>query len=453
MSSINSIRNETSATFSLAGPMIVSSLIQVAYGVVDTIMLGRYDVQHLAAGALGASLWLLVVLTGLGLAMGITPIIAQLKGAGREDQISEQFHQGVWLSLGLAILSFFILRNIGQILSWIDTDATIIPLSKSYLGVVAWGVALSQLSLAGRFVSEGIEYAKPMMIIHLILLPLNILGNYVLIFGHWGAPALGVLGAGIATSIGMVLGFVLMLLNLLYNPKYQTYHLFKNFSKPNLRSILQILTISTPIAIAMMLEQGLFTSVALLMGKLGAMSLAAHQVAINYAAMMFMVPLGLSMAATVRVGNAVGRQDFADARQRGWVAICMAAGFMCLSAILLLLFNREIALIYTNDPQVIRLASSLLILAAVFQISDGVQVSVAGALRGFRDTQIPMWLNLLGYWVIGFPLAYILAFKLEFRASGLWWGLIVGLTFTAACLLARFKLIASRSKPSAMRNQ
>ena len=438
------VKTEVKATLMLAGPMIVTSLIQVAHGLVDTIMLGHFDVQHLAAGALGASLWLLVMLTGLGLAMGLTPIIAQLKGAGQIDKIGEQFQQAVWFNLLLGLIAFLILRNFGQVLNWIGTDASLIALTKRYLGVIALGVALMQLSLAGRFLSEGIEYAKPMMLIQMLLLPLNILGNYVFIFGHWGAPALGVYGAGISTLIGLTLGFVLMLLNVLFNPRYRRYALFKQFSGPKLASLKQISVIGVPVAIAMMLEQALFTSVTLLMGKLGAIPLAAHQVAINYAAMMFMVPVGLSLAATVRVGNAMGRKDFVSARRCGWVAVCLAMGFMGVSAIVLMLFNHFIASLYTNDVQVIEFASGLLILAAVFQVSDGLQVSTAGALRGMKDTKIPMLLNLLGYWVIGFPMAYILAFPLAYRASGLWWGLIIGLTVTAVCLALRFSRITRR---------
>lgn len=446
------VKTEVRATALLAGPMIASLLVQVANGFVDTVMLGRFHPEHLAAGALGSSLWVFVMLAGVGFSMGISPIVAQLNGAGKSDEIAGVFHQGVWLCVLLGVLSFVVLRSIGGILIHLQIDPPLIPLTRSYLSIVAWGMAVSQVYLAGRFVSEGIEYAVPMMIIQLVLLPLNALGNYALIFGNWGFPALGVTGAAISTSFVMILGVVLMFAYLALDRRYRYLHLFDSFQLPVPRQIGKILVISIPIAISMMLESGLFTAVSLLMARLGAITLGGHQIAINYASLMFMIPLGFSMAATVRVGNAVGRGDYTDAARRGQVAIAMATVFMLFSATIIFLFNDVIAAIYTNDAQVISVASSLLIMAGIFQISDGVQISTVGALRGYKDTRFPMYIAVLGYWVVGFPCAWYMAFKLQLGGQGLWWGLISGLTITAVLLLVRFRIISTSYRVSLTRH-
>lgn len=442
------IKHEIKSMTWLAGPIICASLIQVANGFIDTVMLGRFNPQHLAAGALGASLWVFVMLAGMGFSMGLAPIIAQLKGSGHTGKIAGVFQQGVWLCLIFGIIMFILLRIIANGLALLGQDAAIVPLAKNYLYIVSWGLAASQLYLAGRYLSDGIEYTRPMMLIQLALLPLNAFGNYLLIFGNWGFPQWGVSGAAVATSVTMIFGFILMGLNLKFNKQYRSLLLFDNFQLPQLTPLYDILVISVPIAIAMILETTLFVSIALLMGKLGVLPLAGHQIAINYASLMFMIPLGLSMAATVRVGNAVGRSDYVQANLRGWVAISLSMLFMICSATILLFFNEQIARIYTNNAQVIPVAAGLLTLAGLFQISDGIQVSASGALRGYKDTKIPMLINFFGYWVIGFPLAYYLGFRLNFQATGLWWGLIAGLSTTAILLLIRFKLY-SVYKPAA----
>ncbi len=444
MISNNSIRNEIKATCLLAAPITISSLVQVANGFIDTVMLGRFHPEHLAAGALGAAIWLFVSLAGLGFVAGLAPIVAQHNGANKQHLIANVFQQGVWICLLIAILAFLGLRNFGGLLELIGTDASIIPLANDYLVIVSWGAALSQMYMAGRFVSEGIEYVRPMMIIQLVLLPVNALGNYVLIFGNWGFPELGATGAAIATSITLSLGLFLMLLNLIYNQRYRDLALFKKYYGIDFSRIKEILVISIPIAVSMILESSLFTSISLLMGRLGVLPLAGHQIAINYASLMFMFPLGLALAATVRVGNAVGRSDYEDARLRGWVAIGLSLIFMICSACVLLLFNKQIAMVYTSNSEVISVAVSLLVLAGVFQISDGLQISAAGALRGYKDTKVPMYICLLGYWMIGFPCAYYLGFIAGFKATGLWWGLIVGLAIAAVLLVSRYHFVSKK---------
>lgn len=425
---------------SLAGPIICASLLQVANGFIDTIMLGRFNPQHLAAGALGASVWVFVMLAGMGFTMGLAPITAQLNGAGKNEKIAGVFQQGVWLCLMIGIVIFILLRLISNALEFFGQDPSIVPLVKDYLYIVSWGLFASQLYLAGRYLSDGIEYTRPMMMIQLVLLPINALGNYLLIFGNMGFPEWGVKGAAISTSITMVTGLIFMVINLIFNKHYGSLRLFFGLQGPRIGPLYDILAISVPIAIAMILETALFVSIALLMGNLGVLPLAGHQIAINYASLMFMIPLGFSMAATVRVGNAVGRRDYSEAKMRGWVAIGLSTLFMICSAIILLIFNEQIAKVYTNNDQVVSVAAGLLTLAGLFQISDGIQVSASGALRGYKDTKIPMLINFFGYWMIGFPLAYYLAFRLNYQAEGLWWGLIAGLSTTAVLLLIRFKL-------------
>ena len=418
---------------------MVAQLLQVAMGVVDTIMLGRYGTLDLAAAALGSSLLFFITLVNVGLLMGSASIIAHLNGGRCNYEIAEIFQQTLWLALGLGVVSLITMREASSVLIWAGVEQQIIPLTDAYLDVIAWSMPASILYLAGRFVSEGLEYARPMMIIQLLTLPINILGNYLLIFGHWGFPEMGIRGAALATAIAVVIACFLIILNCKFNAKYYRYELFVNFSRPNLATFKKILILGMPIAISISLESGLFATVAMLMGRLGTLTAAAHQIAINYATLMLVIPLSLSMAATVRVGNAAGAGRKHEVVLRAWTAISLSAMFMSGTALISLFCHQFIAALYTNDMAVTMLAGELLILAGIFQIPDGLQMSTAGVLRGLKDTFVPMLLSLLGYWIIGFSVAYILAIKYDYGPHGLWIGLIIGLSAAAVFFIRRFK--------------
>lgn len=432
----------------LALPIIVALLSQVALGFFDIIMLGRYDELHFAAGALGATLILFFNLSAVGLMLGMSPLIAHAIGAGKPEQVRVIFQQGFWLSilvgLCLGLLTYFS----GAVLQWLKLEASLSLLTNNYIHIMAWAMPFTTIYLVPRFVSEAIEYSAPMMVVQLIMIPVNILANYALIFGNLGFPELGVTGAAIGSLGTNILGFVLIWGYIYFSRFYKQYNLFANFSAPDPLVIKSILVLSVPIALTMIFEHSLFTMTILLMGKFGATAVASHEIAINYAATMFMIPLGLSMAITVKVSNAMGRGDIDYAKFRAKIGIVMAVGFMIISAIIIYFFHDVIGRIYTSYENILELAAKLLILAGIFQIVDGLQVSVVGVLRGLKDTKIPMILTFISYWLIGFPASILFAFYWGKNEQGLWYGLIFGLGVAAVLLSIRmFYVFRSFDKP------
>ena len=295
-----------------------------------------------------------------------------------------------------------------------------------------------------RLFSEGIGRTRPVLLVSLPGLVVNIVANYVLIFGHWGFAALGATGCGIATALGMLTLLIGMITVLLLDCSYRGYGLFLHCDWPDWRIVRPLLALGLPIGISLFLETAVFAAVALLLGTLGAVAAAAHQVTLNVAAMTFMIPLGLSMATTVRVGHALGRGDPGAARFSGFTGIGLSGLFMAVMAVLMLIGHQGIARLYTTDSAVMVVAASLLQLAALFQISDGLQVGALGALRGLQDTRWPMLIVLVAYWLIAFPLGWLLGVYWGWGPNGPWIGLIAGLTTAAILLNLRFWRLSSR---------
>jgi MATE family multidrug resistance protein len=276
-------------------------------------------------------------------------------------------------------------------------------------------------------------------------LAVNVLGNWLLIYGHWGLPKLGAVGCAVATAISEWIMLAAMFAYMYRNRAFRAFEFFRRIDAPQLDVLKQILRIGVPIACSIMAEGGLFVVAALLMGSMGATIAGAHQIALNYAALMFMIPLAMHSATTIHVGHALGRGDRAAARIAGWVGIGMCGAVMFVSAIFIVLFNTHIAAMYTTDIAVRELAATLLLMAAIFQVSDGLQVGAGGALRGFKDTTIPMAITLFAYWLVGFPTAYILGVHQARGPVYVWLGLIVGLSVAALLLNLRYRLITKRA--------
>ncbi len=439
-----SVLGESKRVGRLAGPLIVSQVSQVGMGFTDTVMAGRLGASDLAAIAIGSSLWIPIYLGCIGVMMAVAPTVAHHKGANQSAKIASVYRQSLWIALGLAMLSVPLTRSIGIIMPWLDIDATIIPITQGYLQAIAWGMPAFCVYLALRFVSEGIGHTRPIMYIQLVALLANAVGNYILMFGKLGAPAMGAVGAGWSSAIVLCLDAVLMFLYARFQPRYHALNLFGTLARPHMEEIGELLRLGTPIALTITMEVGLFTAVSLLMGSLGITAVAAHQIALNYTALTFMVPLGISMAITIRVGHAMGARDATAARLSGIVGMGMAVASMLLSAIVILLIPEKIVLLYTTETTVAKLAVSLLHVAALFQVSDGLQVSAVGALRGLKDTRVPMLITFFAYWIVGLPLAYLLGINHALGPQGLWIGLIFGLTVAALLLSLRFHMITRR---------
>jgi MATE family multidrug resistance protein len=325
----------------------------------------------------------------------------------------------------------------------VDVDQNIVPLTIAYLRAIAVGLPAFVGYQVLRFFNEGFAQTRPAMIFGLVGLGANVILNYALIFGALGAPALGVVGCGYATAAVFWLQFFGLALYTLRARRYEFLELWRVIA-PRMGEIRALLGLGLPIGVAIFVEASLFSGVALLVGRLGAETVAGHQVAVNFAALTFMMPLGIGMAATVRVGEGVGKEDPEAARRAGLVGIGLAVAVQSLSALIMATQAGWIARIYSADPRVIEAASGLLLLAALFQLPDGLQVSSAGALRGIKDTRVPMVLTLVAYWGIGLPLAWLLGVHMGLGAQGTWIGLIAGLATAGVLLCARF-LRLSRS--------
>ncbi len=439
--------HEIRRTLILAGPLVVGQLTNFGMNFVDTVMAGRLGALDLGAIAVGSSIWAAGFLFVLGVLLAVSATVSQLDGAGRRKQAGEFTRQALWLSLALALMLFIAVRSSGALMGWIGVDEEVASLSLRYLQAISWGAPALCALLVLRFFSEGTGYTRPTMYIGVLGILVNIPLNYVLMFGKLGMPALGAVGCGWATAIVFWLQLLALAVWIGWRPRYRPYALYERLSWPNRMEIAALLKLGLPIGVMIFLEGGLFVGTALLIGTLGPLPVAAHQVAMNYAGLMYMVPVGLAGAITVRVGNAIGRGDPEGARRAGQVGMGIALVFGMISATIMLLFPQWIVAMYTSDSEVVSLAVSLLFLAAIFQLADALQGSAAGALRGLKDSRIPMIYCVIAYWVIGLPLGGYLTFRADLGPAGMWIGIIVGLTLAALMLSTRFQRISQPKAP------
>jgi MATE family multidrug resistance protein len=422
----------------LSGPLIVSNLSTAGMMTADTLMSGHIGAEALAAVAVGSNYVSVFYLAGLGLLMALSPTVAHVYGAGRSGEVGTYFRQALWLAAAVAALVTLGLLLVHPVLRAIGTPPEIASVASRYVYAVACGMPALFGFLALRFSSEGLGWTRPILFTALISLVANVLLNWVFMFGKLGVPAMGAVGAGVATACvhWLIFGFLRRYVGT--HRIYRPYAPLATREPPHWGRLREILRLGLPISGSVLAEGALFSSAALILGTLGATIVAAHAIAINYAALMFMVPLSLHSATTIHVGHLAGAGRRAEARRAGWTGMAMCAGIMLVSALVLVVARSGIAGLYTEDTEVASLAATLLLFAAAFQVADGLQVGAAGALRGFKDAAAPMWLNVLSYWGIGFPLAWWLGVRAGWSAAGVWTGLIVGLFACALLLSVRY---------------
>lgn len=436
--------DEARSLMRLAGPLVVNNLSIAGMQFADAVMSGHISASVLAAVAVGGSVWFFMFTIGLGILMAISPISARHKGAGNLHLIGRYTRQGMFLGLFIAIPIMIASQQLIQpVLELIGIDAEFRDLTVGYTKAISLGAPGIFVFLALRFTTEGIGHTKPMMYTSIFALVCNVFLNYVLMYGHFGAPALGAIGCGLASAITMWLIAIILATYMLRSPIYKPMQLFVHLSRPRFDVLKEIVVLGLPIAVTITAEAGLFNAVAVLMGTRGTAITAAHQIAINFAATMFMVPLALSSAITIRVGQKLGAADDHGARYAGGFGIFLCGLFMCCAALFLLVFRDAIVTMYTDDPIVTGIAISLLLMAALFQVADGVQIGAAGALRGYKDTRMPMIINTFAYWVLAFPLAYLAAVTYELEPNFVWGGFVLGLGVAAILLTWRFARISS----------
>lgn len=440
----SSLKDEAKVTLKLGLPVIAAQLLQMSMNFVDTVMAGNLSAEALAAIAVGGAVFFPVIMLAAGILMAITPIVAQHVGARKFAEIGITARQGLWLSQLLAIPVFFGIRNLAIVMELMDVTPEIIPVAAGYLDAISWGMFPLCAYMGLRFFNEGMSVTRPSMYFALIGVLVNIPANYIFMYGKLGIPELGAVGCGYASAIVGFVMFAGMLIFTMNHKPYRRFEIFSNFKKPEWPYVKEILQVGTPIGISSTMEVTMFAVVSLLMGSLSAVAVAGHQVAINFSAMTFMVPFGLATAITTRVGNAIGKGNMPEARRRGYVGIVLSTFFMGCMAIIMYTMPELITSIYTQDLDVQAVAVSLLYMAAIFQISDGLQVSGYGALRGLKDTKKPMYVNLVAYWIIGLPVGYYLGITSEIGPQGLWMGLIAGLTIAAILHNIRFYYLTKK---------
>ncbi|MAL18486.1 MAG: MATE family efflux transporter [Balneola sp.] len=440
------IKKEGLKLVAIGSPIIATQLLRMGLNFTDTVMAGNLSALDLASVAIGNAIYMPIGIFCMATLIAINPIVSQFLGAREFDLIGKSARQMFWLVLMLAIPCFFLIRNLEIVMQLMGVTAEIIPIADGYLKAISWGI-LPLLAYAGvRYFSEGLSVTRPAMYIAAASLVLNVGANYVLMYGKLGFPQLGAVGTGYATSIINLFGAIVFIAFTASFKPFKRFNIFARTKGPEWKYIRELITVGVPNGISSSMEVLLFATVSLLMGTLSVKAAAAHQIAINVAATMFMIPFGLSMAISQRVGFSLGQGSMEKARFRGFVGIAICAGVMTLTAMLLFLAPEFIISIYTDDIEVAGVAVTLVFMAAIFQISDGLQVGAFGALRGLKDTRVPMIVNFISYWLVGFPTGYILGIYLGFGPEGLWIGLIGGLSVAAILHNYRFnKLTKIRS--------
>lgn len=432
-------RAEVTSLTVLALPLIGAQLAQISMNAVDTVMAGWLGPRDLAAVAIGGNIWIPIYVIGIGILLAVTPSVAQLYGAGQREEIGPLVRQGLWLgAIVTAMVFVVVLLLIDPLLDLVQASADLHSLARGYVLSIALGTPGQALFNVLRNYCEGLGRTGPSLWVSLTALPVNVALNYVLMYGAFGLPRLGAIGCGIASALTMWFMAACLLLVVLSVDEFRRDELFSRWDRPRFDAIARLFLVGGPIAVSFFVECALFCSVGLILARMGEQIVGGHQIALNVASITFMVPLGVALAVTIRVGQAIGAGDPRAARRTGLAGNLLSLSFMGCMAALMGIFPGPIARLYTGDAQVIETASQLLFLAAVFQVFDGLQVSGAGALRGLKDTRVPMAITMIAYWVFALPVGYTLAFHAGWGPRGLWSGLIAGLCCASFLMNLRF---------------
>ena len=433
---LDTLRTELPPTLRLALPLVLAEVGWMSMGIVDTMMVGRLPNSAAAMGAvsLGSSIFIVFGLFGGGMLLGLDTLVSHAFGAGKREDCHRSLLNGIYLSVALTPLLAAPIWLLPRVLRSVQVNPDVLRLTIAYTKVLVVGLFPLLLYFAVRRCFQAMNMVKSVAFALVTANLINALGNWVLVYGKWGLPALGVVGSAWSTAIARTyMATVLVGYLLWYDRRHRT-ELLNTPVDVDLPRIRRLIALGFPAALQSTLEGGVFAAVTTLIAKLGAVPLASHQIALNTVSLTYMVPLGISSAAAVRVGQALGRKDPAAAGDAGGIAIFLGAGFMTCASIALLIFPRWIARLFTPDEAVIQSTVGLLAAGAAFQLFDGIQTVATGALRGVGDTRTPMFCHFLAYWVIGLPLGAWLCFRLGLGAIGLWSGLSLALILIGVVL-------------------
>lgn len=431
------------ATLALGLPLVGSHLAQMALHVTDTVMLGWYGTAPLAAGVIGSSTFFILFLLGAGFGKAVMPMVAAAIGRDDETQVRRDTRMGLWLSIAFGIAIYPVLWWSGAMLRALGQTEEVSALGQDYLRLVGLGMVPAAMVMTLTSFLAALGRTGIVLWATLVGVVLNILVNWMLIFGHWGAPELGIRGAAVATISVQILTLAVMAGFAARHASLRRFHLFQRFWRPDWPALRQVFRLGLPIGLTSLAEGGLFHASAVMMGWIGTVELAAHGIALEAAALAFMVHLGLSSAATIRVGRAYGAGDVRAMRAASLAAVLLSAGFGLVVVAAFLAVPEGIIGLFIDEttadaPAIIAFGTVLLALAALFQMGDAMQAMALGLLRGVQDTRVPMWIAAFSYWVVGIPVSYTLAFPLGLGGAGLWTGLAIGLFVAASLLMWRF---------------
>lgn len=441
---------EVKKIVTLALPMFIAQIAQVGTGVVDTVMAGRVSIQDLEAVSLGASLFITFYVTLLGIATALNPILSERFGAGAKKELGEIGRQGLWFGALLGVMGMLALLALTPFIArWESLTPYVRETTALFVIGVSLGMPAALMHRALHAFASSLNKPKPIMIVSLIALLLNIPLNYILIHGLFGMPKLGGAGCGFATAASFWFNFLVLWLYISKHHYFKPFGLMDKFSKPVIANFKGFFKLGIPIGLSYFLEVSLFSFIALLLVQFGTVQVASQQVVINFSSIAYMVPQALSTALSVRVAQSIGSGSYLRARYIAGVGVSIGLVCAIVISLLILIFREHIVGLYTTQPEVIKIGGTLLIFAAIFQLSDSVQTIVSGALRGYKLTKVPMIIHAISFWGVGLGLGTYLGIYLNMKAVGFWIALVISLTVAAILLLT---FLAKRSKHYLLRD-
>ncbi|WP_315972848.1 MATE family efflux transporter [Acinetobacter sp. I-MWF] len=430
-------RFELKQLFNLMLPILITQFAAAGFGLIDTIMAGHMSPEDLAAIAVGVGLWIPVMLLFSGIMIATTPLVAEANGARTPENIPSIVRQSLWVALLLGIIGMLVLQIIPLLLPLVGVPESLLPKASLFLHAIAFGMPAFTMYSTLRGYSEALGYPRPVTVISLVALVVQIPLNFIFMYGIGPIPHLGSAGCGFATALLQWIMFITISIYILKAKRYQATQPLNMFEKIDRVLIKRILKLGLPIGLAIFFEVSIFSTGAIVLSPLGEVTVAAHQIALSITSQLFMIPMSLALALTIRTGTYYGEKNWYAMRKVQKVGLMTSTLFACITMLLLLILRPQIVSVYTSDYNVSQAAIYLILFAIGYQLMDAWQVSAAGCLRGMQDTKGPMWITMLAYWIIAFPVGIYLARHTDMGAAGVWTGLIIGLTIACVLLLTR----------------
>lgn len=437
-------------TIFLSIPVIIGQLGHVLMGFIDNLMIGDVGPVHLSAAALANGIFFILTVLGIGITFAITPLVAEADAAQKPHKVGQYLRQGVWVGIGVSVLISLGVYFSADLLYYLDQPRDDVDLAYSYLKILSFSVIPMVFFLVYKQFTDGLSLTRPAMYITLLGLGFNTLANWVLICGRWGFPGLELDGAGYGTLASRIFMMVLMMGYVLTDKRFKKYDVRMKWREFRPKIVRKILEIGFPSGLQYFFEVGAFVGAAVVIGWMenGSANRAAHQIAMNFAGITYMIVTGIAAGATIRVGNSLGRKDTLAMRRAGLSGIYLGGAFMLLAAIVFVFGKESLPRMFVDDPYVLGLAAKLMIIAAFFQLFDGIQAVCVGILRGIQDVRVPTLITFVAYWIIALPLGYFLGFTLNWGVEGIWYSFLVSLVFASVMLTGRFlRLTRSAPKP------